>query len=89
MMATLVLSEVVLERDGRVVAAYEVRRDVRGDVVLLDHEMQRDGRPGAWDATLARMAVPARGGTCRPPVRDSGATATRCGRPTPSTGTPE
>ena len=30
------LAEVVLERDGRVVAAYSVRRDVRGDWVLLD-----------------------------------------------------
>ncbi|MEV4756415.1 hypothetical protein AB0J86_15050 [Micromonospora sp. NPDC049559] len=30
------LAEVVLERHGRILATYQVRRDVRGDWVLLD-----------------------------------------------------
>ncbi|MGW0434141.1 hypothetical protein ACWDV4_16575 [Micromonospora sp. NPDC003197] len=57
MSATLMLSEVVLERDGQIVAAYAVRRDVRGDVVLLDHETCGGGR-GGWDTPRALVAVP-------------------------------
>jgi hypothetical protein len=39
------LSEVVLERDGRVLAAYTIGRNVRGDWVLLDQD-----RPQPWQA---------------------------------------
>ncbi|GAB3152956.1 hypothetical protein GCM10027290_44940 [Micromonospora sonneratiae] len=57
MTAIPVLSEVVMERNGRVLAAYHVHRDVQGDLVLLDQEKPRVDTTGLWNTAVTLVAA--------------------------------